>query len=167
MTVHRTSPVAAGEQPPWSCPSHLFWLCQDASGLRDRLDALASCSPPPRVVLLASESERSAEELVRTSGLPWTIACPGPVVRPGDGPARRLGQLLASGLSGLVRALTLGARGHAVRPIDLDELAFGLAQTGLGFSTTGRTVQGQELRRTSASARGYDEPLSRRDGPRF
>lgn len=164
--------VVQYEHPPGAPPpTHLFLGLEPRprpERVREWIDWARGLEAPPRLVLCSPVGTRRAlESCVRESGLPCTLARPGPRTDAGGTARERLLALAVAPLLAALRLATLGARGHAGRPTTSAELAFGLARTGLDFATLGRPVQGQELRRRSASAVPQDEPLSRRDGPRW
>ena len=180
-------------------PSHVFHLVgstraraaqegiQDPYDTIDRalfamlLGALAPLSPAPRVIYLssrgASASSTSAylqtrfrcEELLRASGLPFTIARPGLITGPDRKPARRGEALAALALrpaAGLLRALGLGGPASRLRPFDAGEIAYGLVHAGFNYTTIGRVLAGDELRFEQTKDREWSGPASRRDGLR-
>lgn len=143
--------------------------------------ALAACrdlDPAPRLVHLSSlgtgprargaylRARWAAEEAVRASGLPYTIARPGLI----HGPDRDERRPAEAALARLARvwawcAARLGAARHAarIRPFDSRELAHGLVHAAFNYTTIGRVLMAEELRYELANDREYHVPRSRRD----
>ena len=165
-------------------PSHLFLLsrptspsapieaCQ-AAGERPRIVLLSALGAGPRTLRGPRREAWTAEQALRASDLPYTIARAGrlsggsPRPDPGLEPPRiGLANRLIALWAGAARAL--GASRHAARhrPTDAAELAYGLVHAALNYTTIGRVVMAEELRYRLANDREYHLPRSRRDGPR-
>jgi nucleoside-diphosphate-sugar epimerase len=145
------------------------------------LEACRDLTPPPRVVLLSSQgagpgargaylrARHLAEEAVRASGLPYTIARAPLITGPDRGEPRPLERLGGVALRALTRGLRAGgARATAARyaPLDAAELAEGLAHAGFNYTTLARVLEAEELRREAPLDRMAPIPATRRDDPR-
>lgn len=142
---------------------------------------LAACralEPAPRFLYLSSlgtsprargaylRARWAAEEAVRASGFPYTIARPGLIHGP-NRDERRLAEALAARLARAWAwtASHLGAVRHAarIRPFDSRELAYGLVHAAFNYTTIGRVLMAEELRYEIANDREYHVPRTRRD----
>ena len=145
------------------------------------LEACRGLTPPPRVVYLSSQgtgpgargaylsARAQAEQAVRASGLPFTIARAPLITGPDRPEARPLERLGGVALGALTRALRAGgARATAARyaPLDAAELAEGLAHAGFNYTTLSRVLEAEELRREAPLDRMAPIPATRRDDPR-
>ena len=143
--------------------------------------ALAPLSPAPRVIYLSSRGAAAqsssaylrtryrCEQLLRASGLPFTIARPGLITGPRRDPPRRAEALAAHALqpiSRLLAALGLGGSASRLRPFDAHEIAYGLVHAGFNYTTIGRALAGDELRYEQTKDREWSGPASHRDGLR-
>ncbi len=145
---------------------------------------VAACTElehPPRFVYVSSLGTREnsrgaylrarwrAEEAVRTSGLPYTIARPPIITGPGRDeprPLERVGAAVMNALSrvgGLLGAQRFAAR---YRATDAEELAYGLVHAAFNYTTIDRVLEAEELRYRTANDREYYLPRSRRDADR-
>jgi nucleoside-diphosphate-sugar epimerase len=132
---------------------------------------------PPRFVLVSSlgvepdargaylRARWDAEELVRASGLPFTIARPPIILGPRDDsrPLEALaGWAMAAmaQLGGLVRGPRFRDR---YRPTDDRELAWALVRSGFAHTTIDRVLFAEELRRRTAVDEPDWAPRSHRD----
>lgn len=146
-------------------------LCEAAAALprAPRVVHLSSMGTGPRARSAYLSARWRAEEVVRASGLPYTICRPsfltGPdrtESRPGERWAARILDPLL-GLLGMLGARRLAAR---YRSMDAAEAAEGLVRTGFHYMTIGRVVLGDELRRRGAYETETPAPASRREGGR-
>lgn len=144
--------------------------------------AAARQESPPRVVYLSSvgasrkargaylRARGEAEEVIRSSGLPFTI-CQAPLLTGLDRPEYRRAEVWARRLLDPTLRL-MGAAGLTrVRDrylsMDAAEAAEGLVRTGFHYMTIARTVKSDELRREGVYERERWVPASRRDTDRF
>ena len=144
--------------------------------------AADSLPRPPRVTYLSSQGTKPdarsaylaarwrAEEAVRASGLPFTIARPALITGP-DRPEARPLELLAARISDpCIRILGLllgpGWRDRW-RSITGSELARGLVRASFAHTTIDRALTAEELRDRTAIDRDHYEPRSSRDTARW
>ncbi len=150
----------------------------DLALLERLLAAARSLLHAPRFVYLSSlgagpgargdylRTRTQAEEAVRTSGLPWTIARPSVITGPDRADSRPLERLAGSLFAGAARAgglLLGGAFRDRWRPTDASELAHGLVRAALAHTTIDRVLLPEELRWRTAAHRSDWAPRSRRD----
>ena len=144
------------------------------------LECLQDLESAPRVIYLSSRgasprslsaylrTRHACEQLLISSGLPYTIARPGLITGPDRDPPRR-GERLAAAVLGpvaaLVDALGLGGSAARLRPFDAAEIAYGLVHAGFNYTTIGRVLEADELRYSQTKDREWSGPPSRRDGP--
>ena len=145
-------------------PTHLFVLRGEGDALAELLAAARALSPLPRLVLLSrlrpGSAARAAEDAVRASGLPYTIARPGRLAFAGGGAVARPVLRAVWAAAGAIGLARFAAR-H--RPIDARELAYGLVHAALNYTTIDRVVLAEELRWELANDRPIHAPRSRRD----
>jgi uncharacterized protein YbjT (DUF2867 family) len=110
-----------------------------------------------------------AEDMVTSSGIPWTICRAPNITGPGRNarPWRELlgatfARTVATGLH-LLGAAQTAAR---LRPIDPTELAYGLVHSAFNYTTIGRVLEAEELRYQTAIHRSGWIPATRREDPR-
>ena len=126
------------------------------------LDAVRDQTPPPRFVYLSAMGVKAssrnaymairwrAEEAVRTSGVPYTIARPGFITGSDREESRPLERVAAVTSDGLLSVLgAFGARRLRRRYTSLDatSLAEGLLHWALAEEGLDRVVENEELRR--------------------
>lgn len=144
--------------------------------------AAAQQETPPRIVYLSSvgaskkargaylRARGEAEEIVRSSGLPFTI-CQAPLLSGADRPDHRLAEIWARRLLDPTLRLLGGIGLSKVRDrylsMDAVEAAEGLVRTGFHYMTIARTVKSDELRLEGVYERERWVPASRRDTDRF
>jgi uncharacterized protein YbjT (DUF2867 family) len=157
------------------------YLAVDLALTQAGIAAARPLEPPPRLVYLSSmgaapgargaylRSRWKAEDMVRTSGLPWTI-CRAPLVsargRDEARPLERLAEPVLAAASGLLRALGLSHAAERLRPTSAAELAHGLVHAAHNYTTIGRVLEAEELRFRTAIHRADPLPATRRDDPR-
>ncbi len=145
-------------------------------------EAAAQQDIPPRVIYLSSvgasakargaylRARGKAEDLVRSSGLPFTI-CQAPLLNGPDRPGYRRGETWARRLLDptlrLLGGIGLSKTRDRYLSMDANEAAEGLVRTGFHYMTIGRTVKSDELRREGVYERERWVPASRRDTDRF
>jgi len=145
-------------------------------------EAAALQETEPRVVYLSSvgaspkgrgaylRARGRAEEIVRQSGLPFTI-CQAPLLNGPDRPERRAGETWARRLLDpslrMLGAIGLTKVRDRYLSMDAGEAAEGLVRCGFHYMTIGRTVKSDELRREGVYERERWVPASRRDTDRF
>lgn len=144
-------------------------------------DAASSVTPAPRLVYLSSigtsqgagggylRARWRAEEIVRQSGLPFTI-CRAPLL---TGPDRResrtteaVARVLLDPLLSVLGRVGLGKARDRYSSMDAAEAAEGLVRSGFHYMTIDRVVESDELRRVGVYERESWAPRSRRDTPR-
>lgn len=194
-TVHEASAGVGAEtvRVPWEVaaltdalrrlgPGHVFFVAhggrEHVSLVSTLLRACLALDRAPRFVYLSSlgaglgarlpylRRRHSAEEAVRRSGLPYTIARPGVIREPGRVERRVLQASLAAVLRPYtLLARALGARQHArrYRPLDPTELAFGLVHAAFNYTTIDRVLAAEELRYDQANRDPHHVPATRRD----
>lgn len=127
----------------------------------DLLNAAKKKAVPPHFVLLSSYGARrmsgylgwkwKAEEAVRGSGLPWTIARPsafdsrGTASAPSDGRMRRPPPLMEGGMRALGALPGLRGLADDLRPISLEVLAAALVRVVIDRGPLGQVLTGREL----------------------
>jgi nucleoside-diphosphate-sugar epimerase len=140
------------------------------------IEASRGLPEPPRLVLLSAmgaggpgaylAARGRAEDLVRSSGLPFTL-CRAPLLTGPDRDERRpLEHATAALLRPTMRlADALGLRRLAARysPMDAREAAEGLARSGFHHMTIDRVVLADELRKVGVYERERWHPRSARD----
>lgn len=141
--------------------------------------AAAACPAPPRLVYLSSmgasagargaylRARWEAEELVRASGLPYTIARPSLVTGPDRDEARPLERYSAALARPLARLLSRCGAPHwgaRLAPTDARELAHGLVHAAFNYTTINRVLEAEELRYLLANDREHHVPATQRDG---
>lgn len=145
------------------------------------VEAAGAVDPPPRVVHLSSVGTSAkargaylrarwrAEEVVRSSGLPYTI-CRAPLLTGPDRPEARSSESVARSvldpLLGAAGAIGLGKLRDRYRSMNADEAAEGLVRSGFHYMTIDRVVESDELRRVGVYEREDWTPRSRRDTSR-
>lgn len=153
----------------------------DLGVTRTALAAAGTLETPPRVVYLSSQgtggrapgaylrARALAEEAVRSSGLPWTIAR-APLITGTDRSERRPLEAAGGAALGLVahalRRVGAVHRAAHIAPTDAKELAYGLAHAAFNYTTIGRVLEAEELRYEQPLARMGPIPETRRDDPR-
>ncbi|MEO1697129.1 MAG: NAD-dependent epimerase/dehydratase family protein [Planctomycetota bacterium] len=153
----------------------------DVGITRAACEAAARLAVAPRVVQLSSvgakASSRSAylaargraEEVVRSSGAPFTI-CRAPLISGPGRDERRPGETLArtvlTPVLRLVRLLGLKKLAGRYLPMNAEEAAEGLARSGFHYMTINRVVRSDELRRVGVYEQESWTPRSRRDAGR-
>jgi uncharacterized protein YbjT (DUF2867 family) len=115
------------------------------------IEAAGAVQPAPRFVYLSSmgvsstpgaymEARRKVEALLRSSGLPATIARPGIITgedRGEDRPGERFGGIIAGGVFGALRALGAKKLANLYLPVTGDQLAHALVTLALDDAGVG------------------------------
>ncbi len=145
------------------------------------LEACTTLEHPPRFVYVSSQGTSAkapgaylrarwrAEEAVRASGLPYTIARPPIVTGPGRDeprPLERFGAAVMGVIAGIGGALGAHRFASRYRATDAAELSYGLVHAGFNYTTINRVLEAEELRYRTANDREYYLPRSRRDADR-
>lgn len=121
-----------------------------AAGIRPRFVYLSAMGTGPGAKTAYGRARHRAEEAVRASGLPHTIARPGLISGPGRDDSRP-GERLADAVLGPITRLAsrIGATGFARRmaPIDNTTLANALVDAALDPAFEGRLMESGDLRR--------------------
>lgn len=146
--------------------------------------ALAACeglTNLPRVLYLSAQGTRprarspyfrarfEAEECVRASGLPYTIAR-APLIhstnRSDPRPAESLGGSALGLLAGTLRTVGCKQRAAHIAPIQPAELARGMIHAAFNYTTLSRVLEAGELRDERPINRADPIPATRRDDAR-
>tara|TARA_R110002072_G_scaffold122941_4_gene257956 strand:+ start:7694 stop:8488 length:795 start_codon:yes stop_codon:yes gene_type:complete len=145
------------------------------------IEAASALEPRPRLVYLsirgASPDSRGyvqrtrwqVENMVTSSGIPWTI-CRAPRLE-GSGLGSQPWSVALAAMLERVAALGLRLVGAAqtaarLRPIQAEELAYGLVHSAFNYTTIGRVLEAEELRYRTAIHRAGWIPATRREDPR-
>jgi nucleoside-diphosphate-sugar epimerase len=148
---------------------------------RIALSACAHLEDDPRVVYLSAQGTRQrsrspyfrarfeAENAVRSSGLPYTIAR-APLIhraeRMDPRPLERWSGSALNLLAGGLRTMGCTRRAAHIAPIEPHELARGLAHSAFNYTTLSRILEAEELRDERPIHRADPIPATRRDDAR-
>lgn len=134
-----------------------------------RVVYLSSVGTSPRARSPYLAARWRAEEVVRGSGLPYTI-CRAPLLTGPDRresrPAETWGKRLADPLLGALGLIGFGRLRDRYRSMDAREAAEGLVRSGFHYMTINRVVESDELRKVGVYERERWTPASRRDTDR-